>query len=115
MSNDSIREKVYYQTHPERYLLSAAKQRARIKGLEFNITEVDIIIPDVCPIRGVKFDLVRSGHKYRDNVPSIDRKDNSLGYVKGNIAVISWLANKYKNNMTKEEIKALNDYISSDT
>lgn len=107
------REKNYCQKYPERYLLKSAKQRARIYGLEFDITEEDIIIPDRCPIRDVQFDLVRSGFKNRNNVPSLDRKDNTLGYVKGNVFVISWLANKFKANMTRKEITQLNDYVSS--
>jgi len=59
----------------------------------------DIVIPDVCPIMGVPFN--RMDKKFS---PSIDRIVPELGYIKGNIQVISTLANSMKWNSTREEL-----------
>jgi hypothetical protein len=96
-------------------LYSAAKQRAQKKGIPFTITKEDIIIPDVCPILGIPI-IAGKGRKSdglvgaTDNSPSIDRIDNSKGYVPGNIVVISWRANYLKNTATLEELVMLGKF-----
>jgi len=85
---------------PERTLLYAAKQRAKEKGFEFNLEMSDIIIPKVCPILKIKLYYCNCCK----NTPTLDRVDNEKGYVKGNIRVISYLANTMKNNATYEEL-----------
>jgi hypothetical protein len=69
-----------------------------VKYLPFNILPEDIEIPIVCPIMGVPI----SKGKY---APSVDRIIPELGYVKGNIRVISLLANQMKWNSTPEELE----------
>lgn len=80
-------------------LWHSAKTRAKRKGLAFDISIEDIIIPESCPI--LKSKLIK---------PSLDRLDNSKGYVKGNIRVISFYANTVKNSLSIEEIKNLYIY-----
>ena len=75
-----------------------AKKRALNKELEFNIELRDIHIPKKCPI--LKVPLICST-RYS---PSIDRIYPDKGYVKGNIAVISTLANSMKANATPKEL-----------
>lgn len=75
-----------------------ARSRAKKKELEFNIELKDIHIPRRCPI--LKVPLICST-RYS---PSIDRVDPTKGYVKGNIAVISTLANSMKANATRQEL-----------
>lgn len=61
----------------------AARKRAAERGLEFNIEESDIIIPEICPILEVPFQFgTRNNYDYS---PSLDRIDNTKGYIKGNI------------------------------
>lgn len=86
----------------EGYLLSAARRRAKKKGLDFNIEISDIIIPDVCPVLGVVID--RTAKKWGDNSPSLDRRDSRKGYVKGNVRVISLRANRLKGDATSREL-----------
>ena len=81
----------------------AAKRRARIKGLEFNIEVSDIIIPEVCPILEVPLVLGTKGNY--EYTPSLDRIDNSKGYIKGNIMVISKKANSMKNSASLQELR----------
>lgn len=87
----------------KRAMYTAAKYRAERKGIEFNIDMEDIIIPDKCPILECPF-VYGTSHNY-DYSPSLDRIDNSKGYVKGNVMVISSKANKMKNSATLHELQ----------
>lgn len=78
----------------EKQLIYAARARAKRKGLEFDITEADVLVPTHCPILGIP--LFKVGCKQTDNSPSIDRRDNNKGYIKGNVWVISYRANHLK-------------------
>jgi hypothetical protein len=80
-----------------------AKENSIKRGLDFNLDVEDIIIPQYCPLLGVelKYDI-KDGNV--DDYYSIDRIDSSLGYVKGNIQIISNLANTMKNKSTKEQL-----------
>lgn len=81
----------------------SAQKRAQKHGLSFNIEETDIVIPSICPILEVPFKYGTKGdYKYS---PSIDRIDNTKGYIKGNIQVISSLANTMKNAASFEELQ----------
>lgn len=93
----------------EKYLVNKAKQRAKKLGLEFNIDYTDIIIPEYCPILGIKF--IHGKPKDYQYSPSLDRIDSSKGYIKGNVAVISTLANTMKNKATREELEAFSKNI----
>lgn len=79
-------------------LLRRAKVRAKEKNLEFDIEESDIVIPDVCPILKTPF-IIRTPY-----TASLDKIDNTLGYVKGNIQVISRKANMMKSDASREEL-----------
>jgi hypothetical protein len=85
------------------YLLSVAKQRAKYKNLEFNINENDFYIPSICPILKINLSLIGN----IDSRPTIDRIDNSKGYIKNNIRIISFRANRIKNDSTKKELEAI--------
>lgn len=85
------------------YLWFRAKQRAEKYGYDFNIEESDIVIPEICPILEVPIVLGEKGNY--EYTPSLDRIDNSKGYVKGNIQVISKKANTMKNSASIEELR----------
>lgn len=91
---------------PELYLYNKSKSRAKTKSLDFNIDVEDIVIPKMCPLLNTR--LITSMDKDRtDNSPSLDRIDNSKGYIKGNVIVVSWRANRLKSNGTIEELSLL--------
>jgi hypothetical protein len=79
-------------------LFRSARKRAVKKGLEFNIELKDIYIPEKCLI--LKVPLI-CGTRY---APSVDRVYPDKGYIKGNIAIISTLANSMKANATPKEL-----------
>lgn len=93
--------------HPRKArMLYAAHNRARKNGLEFDLTIDDIEIPDLCPVLG--FPLAELSEKRvnsspRYNAPSLDRIDPGIGYVRGNIVVMSYRANNIKKDGTAEE------------
>lgn len=93
----------------ETVLFHLAKQRAALKGLSFEISKSDIVIPAVCPVLGIP--LAVGDRKQHDGSPTLDRIDPSKGYVKGNIAVISHRANRLKNNATLHELEAITDWV----
>ena len=107
------RKKQYRQNNPEKVMLVDSIRRAKKKGLEHNIELEDIQIPEYCPVLGIKLE-VNSGKGYgkaQPNSPSLDRVDNSRGYTKDNIRVISYRANMLKNNATQEELEKVLDYM----
>ena len=98
------------QIRPARFLLSAAKTRAKQKGLPFNLEVGDVLVPTLCPALGIPL-AIGSG-MCSDNSPSIDRVIPELGYVKGNINVISRRANRIKNDATPDELYRVWKYAS---
>lgn len=92
-------------------LLRAARVRASKNGIPFNIDLTDIHIPDVCPVLGIP--IVRGKGKKESGSATLDRFDNDLGYVKGNVWVISSKANLMKNNATMKELIAFANWVLS--
>ena len=86
----------------EKDMFQLAKHRAKTKGIPFNIEISDIIIPEICPILGLPLKTTIDGN--RDLSPSLDRIDNTKGYIKGNIQVISFKANNMKCTANDEEL-----------
>lgn len=97
--------KEYYETNTELSLLYASRRRAKDRGLAHTITVEDIIIPSHCPYLGIELQRVnRDKGTCRSAWPTLDRIDNTKGYTKDNIEVISFKANTMKNNATNEEL-----------
>lgn len=91
-----------------------AKARAASEGASFDldIEYLHSIYPEDgrCPILGIEFEWgQKSG---RNNSPSLDRKDPTKGYIKGNVAFISNRANRIKSDATKEELVRILEYMS---
>lgn len=95
----------------KRKIYNDAKARALKKGLEFNIEIEDIVVPEVCPILHIR--LEHNLKHSKENSPSIDRIDNTKGYIKGNIQVISTLANNMKNSATFEQLHKFADWVKN--
>ena len=85
------------------------KCRAKRKGIEFSLIREDFKWPEQCPILGIPIDFFAEGNS--DNSPSVDRVDNTKGYIKGNVIFISNRANRIKNDSTIEELEKLIVYL----
>ena len=86
-------------------MLNSAKHRAKKRNIIFDLEVQHINIPDECPILGIPIWTER-GIK-TDHSPSLDRIDNTKGYVPDNVWVISWRANTLKSDATLDELKLL--------
>jgi hypothetical protein len=71
-------------------------------------------MPEFCPVLGIKLNYDGTGMEGHrsDDSPSIDRINSSVGYVNGNIHIISWRANRIKNDATPDELVKLANYFS---
>ena len=86
-------------THPESFLCSNARKRAKERGLPFTLTPETVreLFPKdgLCPILMVPLDF---NGQDQSLVPTLDRIIPSKGYVQGNVAIISMRANRMKND-----------------
>lgn len=88
---------------PEEIIVRRARVRARRKGLPCNISRQDIAIPATCPVLGIP--IFKAKGVTHPGSPSLDRINNDLGYVRGNVRVISYRANSLKSNATIAEME----------
>lgn len=94
--------------NPKRYIWTRAKGRAAADNIPFTITEADFDIPEYCPIFPNLKLAFSSGRATRpDNIPTLDRLVPALGYVPGNVAVISMRANRLKSDASKQDLEAI--------
>ncbi len=104
--------KAHYRKNPAWSMVRRAKARAAKRGFDFNICVDDISpLPDVCPVFGVPLRISEDGQD--PWAYSLDRIDNSRGYVRGNVIVMSYKANRLKNDGTAEEHEAIARWMRS--
>ena len=77
------------------------------------VSYLDEIAPSKCPVFNKK--LFAGEGKHHDMSPSVDKIIPSRGYVRGNIQVISYLANRMKNNATPTQLKQFSQWIERTT
>jgi len=96
----------HYRKDPVWSMLRRAKARSAKEGFDFNITAADIApLPEKCPVLGVP---LRISEVPQDPCAySLDRVDNTKGYVRGNVVVMSYRANRLKNDGTAEDHEAI--------
>lgn len=88
-----------------RTLLARAKHAAKHRGHEFTLT----------PVKLLDIWLTQNGRCYYSGLPmnfttkhphlvSVERLDNSLGYVDGNVVLACWCVNRARNILTKDQL-----------
>ncbi|CAB4222408.1 hypothetical protein UFOVP1655_96 [uncultured Caudovirales phage] len=96
-----------------RELYSKLKNSAKKRSIEFDLTIHDLYMIDLpisCPVLGIP--LRWNIGEAKDDSYSFDRIDSSKGYTFDNLEVISFKANRCKNNLTEEEMKKFCLYYS---
>ena len=94
-------------------LWSRARKRAQDQDVPFSITHEDIVIPEFCPVLGIKLSHAQKDDGgFYDASPTLDKFIPTLGYVPGNVAVISMKANRLKSDGTTEELRAVANWMT---
>jgi len=99
----AIKSKEWYRNSIKKRLLARAKDRSKRLGMYCNIDISDIIITEKCPLLEIPFEYGSTHNKWLTY--SIDRIDNTKGYVKGNIQIITYLANTMKSKATIPQLR----------
>lgn len=84
-------------------LYNQTKASAKTRGIYFNLSLTflnNMSFPITCPYLNIPLNY----ETFNEYSPSVDRIDNSLGYIDRNIEIISIKANTMKNSATKEEL-----------
>ena len=99
-NNMSIEDRLKEMAH-------RASTRAREKCVPYEITWKDLQYVEYCPILNIKlnWEYTRNEEGRVENTPSLDRIDPKLGYVKGNVRIISNLANMMKSSATRIQLE----------
>lgn len=95
----------------QRAKFRAKKYNSMRVGHEWTISFGEVVWNTHCPILGIELEYFAEG--VQENSPSFDRIDSNLGYIPGNVQVISWRANRIKNDGTSEEHRKIADYLDS--
>ncbi len=108
---EAIRAERARRFDPKKQLLIYAKQRAVRHGIPIDITMKDFDLPEFCPVfPSIRLQAQTGAGRKTDCSPSLDKIVPSLGYVKGNVIVMSWKANHAKLDMTLEELIQLGEW-----
>lgn len=99
--------------NPLRWMLARARQGAQCRALEFSIVEADFgALPTHCPVLGLELKYAKERATQGDPaIASLDRKDNSKGYIPGNVFIVSSRANTLKGSASIAELEALLKYM----
>ena len=103
-----IRDPIRYKVM---IMVISARKRAKQKGLPFDINNDYIlnIAPLLCPV--LKMSLDYNASKLTSNSPTLDRFYPELGYIKGNVFVISHKANTIKQNASYEDLQNVANWV----
>jgi hypothetical protein len=102
----SFIEKHHHMITPEYRMWYKTKKYVNkfpCRNREFSIEPSDIIIPKYCPYLEIELST-DAKDRNKPHYFSIDRIDSNLGYIKGNVQIISKKANTMKSNATTEEL-----------
>lgn len=99
------------RANPVAHMLTRARVRAKERGVPFDITKDDVVLPTKCPVFGKKLSIGDGApHAWS---PELDRIVPSKGYVKGNVIVVSRKANRIKTDATPEDVQKVASFYAA--
>lgn len=106
-------KRAWHTNNLPRTLCTQARHNAKEAGVPFDLTPVDIVVPERCSVFGL---ILQVGKGYSGPAsPTLDRIDASRGYVRGNVAVISQYANSRKGRATAAQHRRIAEWMDSVT
>lgn len=110
--------KANFSLGPEMYGIcslkfSRKKQNSLRENIEFSISFDELDWPLYCPILNIPIEYENIQDGRVEGSPSFDRIDSTKGYISGNVRIISWRANRIKNDGTAQEHRKIAEYIDS--
>ena len=110
--NEPIARRRYKRRDPWGYYLTQLRKNAKRRGLEFSITKADLEpLPEFCPVLGMRLNYFGGENGPIPDAASVDRHDSRIGYIPGNVTVMSARANMLKSNASAEELQMLTEYM----
>lgn len=94
----------------KKHLFKSLKNRAKANGIPFNLEYEDIQWPEKCPVFDVvlQYDTI---DKAQNDSASFDKVIPELGYIKGNVRIISHRANWLKQDSTIQQLEKIIRYM----
>lgn len=97
----------------KRRLFSNKRSHAKAQGIPFDLTIDDVHFPTHCPVLGIRLDYeMGSKGAPTPQSPSFDRANSCLGYIPGNVIIVSNRANSIKHNASPEELRRVADFYA---
>ena len=88
------------------YIIRNSKYCAKRRGIHFDLQFTDFELPEKCPILGIKLEYGAGNDGNSPSHATLDRIDNTKGYIPGNVMIISRLANAMKNEATFDQLQS---------
>lgn len=93
------------------YMIRNSKFMSKRRGIDFNLKYTDFELPEYCPILNTKLSFNKESCGNDPSHASLDRIDNTKGYIPGNVIVMSRLANAMKNSANFEQLELFSKNI----
>lgn len=97
-----------YKTEYDRirgYIIRNSKYMSGRRGIFFDLKYTDFELPEFCPILGIKLEYGAGTDGNAPQHATLDRIDNSKGYIPGNVMIVSRLANAMKNSASFDDLQ----------
>lgn len=112
-------DRKYISNNPQRRLITRLLSQTKVRHTERGFKDeydldkefLETLVTERCCILGIKLVYYSKSGKKESNSASLDRIDNSKGYIKGNVRFISWRANSLKSDATIEELEKILAYM----
>lgn len=107
-NNKNMRKSLIYQTMRAKF--RQKKANATREGTVFTIDFGELEFPTHCPVLNIELDYFNDFRS--ENSVSFDQIIPGKGYVSGNVIIMSWRANRIKNDGTLQEHQMIVDFMT---